>query len=275
VNREHPFYGQHGLGTSPVLHDGLLIMARDGSSDGEDRQLGWQKPWDRSYVLALDAATGKERWRGRRGSSRISHSVPNVWEHDGKAEVVSASGDVLQGFDAATGERLWSSKAVGESVVPSVVLGDGLAFTAGGWGGRDSIKAFRLGGGRGELGEANLAWEQRKGMPKVPSMLYLKPHLYSVTDAGVAQCLRADTGEVVWRERVEGTYSASPIAAAGRVYFLNDAGETTVVRAGPVFERLAKNPLGEKAQASMAVSQGQLFVRTEIATSARRIFPPQ
>jgi outer membrane protein assembly factor BamB len=151
---------------------------------------------------------------------------------------------------------------IGEGKVPSTVLGDGLVFTAGGWGGKESIKAFQL-GGSGDLMETNLVWQQRKGMPRVPSLLYLKPHLFAVTDAGLAVCLNADTGEVLGQQRLEGSFSASPVAAEGRIYFLGDNGETTVLAAGPEMGVLAKNPLGEKTQASMAVSQGQCFIRTE------------
>ena len=262
TNRAYKFYGEHGLGSSPILYRGLLIMARDGSSEGEDKKLGWQTPWDQSRVIALDAKTGQERWQGKRGLSRISHGAPTIWEHDGQAEVVSEAGDVVQGFDVRTGDRLWSSKVLGEGKVPSTVIGDGLVFTAGGWGGKETIKAFRL-GGHGDLIEANLVWEQKKGMPKVPSMLYVKPHLFAITDGGVATCLKADTGELIWQERVGGNFSATPVAAEGRIYFLGDNGETTIIEAGPQFKVLAKNPLGEKAQASMAVSQGQLFIRTE------------
>lgn len=262
TNREYKFFGEHGLGSSPILYDDLLIMARDGSSDGADPKLGWQKPWDQSYLVALDTKSGNEQWKGKRGLSRISHGAPSIWEHDGKTEVISEAGDVVQGFDPKTGERLWSSQVIGEGKVPSVVVGDNLAFTAGGWGGKESIKAFKL-GGRGDLKETNLLWEQRKGMPKVPSMLYLKPYLYTINDGGIAQCLKGDTGEVVWHERINGNFSASPVAAAGRIYFLSDAGETTVIEAAPQFKELAKNSLGDKTQASIAISQGQLFIRTE------------
>ncbi len=262
TNRDYPFYGQHGLGSSPILHDGLLIAARDGSSEGDDKQLGWQKPWDQSTVLALDAKTGKERWKGKRGLSRISHGVPNIWEHDGKTEVVSEAGDVLQGFDFQTGERLWSSEVIGEGKVPSVVLGDGLAFTSGGWGGKETIKAFRL-GGAGDLKETNLVWEQRKGMPKVPSMLHVKPYLFAIPDSGVATCMKAETGELLWQGRVGGNFSASPVSAEGRIYLLSNEGVTTVIEASPEFKVLAKNALEEKVQASIAISQGHLFIRTE------------
>lgn len=261
TNRAYPFYGEHGLGTSPILHRDLLIMARDGSSEGEDKKLGWQQPWDQSYVVALDSKSGKERWKGKRGLSRISHGGPNIWEHDGRVEVVSEAGDVVQGFDFLTGDRLWSNEVIGEGKVPSVVIGDGLAFTSGGWGGKETVKAFRL-GGRGDMKEANLVWEQRKGMPKVPSMLYLKPHLFAMADSGIATCMKADTGELLWQERVGGNFSASPVSAGGRIYLLSDEGVTTVIEAGPEFRVLAKNPLGEKAQASIAISQGNIFIRT-------------
>ena len=256
TNRDYPFYSQHGLATSPILHRGLLIMARDGSNEGEDKGLGWQKPWDQAFILALDAQTGKERWKAHRGWSRISHGVPTFWEHDGKVEIVSEAGDVVQGFDAQTGERLWSSEVIGEGKVPSTVIGEGLVFTAGGWGGKESIKAFRL-GGKGDLKETQLVWQQKKGMPKVPSMLYLKPHLFAIADNGLATCMKAATGEIVWQERLDGKFSASPVAAEGRIYFVADNGETTVIEAGPEFKVLAKNPLGEKVQASPAISQGQ------------------
>ena len=262
TNRDYKFYGQHGLGSSPILHDGLLIMARDGSNDGEDKKLGWQKPWEQARIIALDVKTGRERWLGKRGLSRISHGVPCIWEHDGKAQVVSETGDVVQGFDAQTGERLWSSEVIGEGKVPSAVLGDGLVFTSGGWGGKETIKAFKL-GGSGDLKEANLVWEQKKGMPKVPSMIYVKPHLFAITDGGVATCMKADTGEIVWQERVGGNFGASPVAADGHLYLVGDNGETTVIEAGPEFRVLAKNPLGEKVQASPALSQGQFFIRTD------------
>ena len=113
------------------------------------------------------------------------------------------------------------------------------------------------------MGESNLVWEQRKGMPHIPSFLYLKPYLYTITEGGVAMCLHAATGEIVWQERVGGNHSASPVATEARIYFLSDEGVTTVIETGPKFQVLARNPLDEKVQASMAVSNGQSFIRTE------------
>lgn len=263
TNRSYPFYSQHGLGTSPILYRDLLIMARDGSSQGEDKGLGWQRPWDDAFIVALDTRTGHERWKARRGLSRISHGVPTIWSApDAHTELVSEAGDVVQGFDPRNGQRLWTSQVIGEGKVPSTVVGGGMVFTAGGWGGRESIKAFKI-GGQGELGTNNLVWEQKGIMPKVPSMLYLDGRLFAVTDNGTATSMNANTGAILWKERLGGNFSASPVTAAGRIYFTNDSGETTVVDAAPQFGVLAKNPIGEKVQASLAISHGQIFIRTE------------
>jgi outer membrane protein assembly factor BamB len=262
TNRAYGFYSQHGLGSSPILHQGRLVMARDGSHDGEDKGLGWQKPWDRSYVLALDTRTGKQLWKTPRGLSRISHGSPTIWEHDGRTEVVSEAGDVVQGFDLGTGERLWSNEVLGEGKVPSTIISQGLVFTAGGWGGKETIKAFRL-GGSGDQKETRLVWEQRKGMPKLASLLTLDDSVFALTDGGIVTCLRLGTGEIVWQERVGGNFAASPVAGAGRLYLVSDAGLTTVLEAGPTYRVLASNPLEEKVQASPALANGRIYLRTE------------
>ena len=263
TNRDYPFYSQHGLGASPILSGNLLIMTMDGSSEGEDKLVGWQTPWDKSYVLALDTQTGKQRWKTMRGTSRISHGSPVIWTGpDDKIQVVSEAGDVVQGFDRDSGERLWTSEVQGEGKVPSTVVGNGMVFTSGGFRGRESIKAFKL-GGKGDLKETNLIWEQKKGNPKVPSMIQVGPHLFTIQDTGIASCLDASTGEVVWQERLGGSFSASPVSAAGRIYLLDNNGETTILDAGPKFRVLAKNPLGDQVQSSIAMAQGRLFIRTD------------
>jgi outer membrane protein assembly factor BamB len=160
-----------------------------------------------------------------------------------------------------TGARVWTVYSQGEGVTPSPVAGDGLLFTSSGFE-ATTLRAVRL-GGAGDVTKTHIAWEQRKGAPTQPSLLYVSPYLYAVSDAGIASCYRGATGEVVYQERLGGTFSASPVYADGRIYLLNEAGETTVLAAGPTFEVLARNPLGEKCQASMAVAGGQLFVRTE------------
>ncbi|MDX2150014.1 MAG: PQQ-binding-like beta-propeller repeat protein [Bryobacteraceae bacterium] len=262
TNLDFPHYSQHGLGASPVLHENLLIMPRDGSSESGDLKVGWQKPWDQSYLLALDKRTGKLRWKGKRGLSRIAHVSPNIARVGGKWQIVSGAGDVVQGFDAQTGELVWTARSQGEGVVPSIVIGQGLAFSASGFE-KPTIRAVRLGGGKGDVTATHLAWEQTKGVPMISSMVYVAPHLYSVTTAGVAFCLNAATGEVVWQGRVGGNHSASPIASGRLLYFLSEEGEVTVLEAGPEFKVLGKSKLDGRIQASPAALPGWLYVRTD------------
>lgn len=263
------FYSRHGLGASPVLEDGMLVMPWDWSTDpdkeGADKEkVGWQIPWDRSFVFALHADSGKLAWKTGRGSSRIAHITPNIWKDEtGRTQVVSGAGDVLQGFDLKTGERLWSAKNEGEGVTPSVVIADGLAIQPNGWGGFDSVRAFRLAGAKGDVSDSAFVWEQKKNSPKLPSLTYVAPHLFCITEGGLAWCAKADTGEVVYRERIGGTFAASPIVSGGKLYLFDDQGETIILPAEPRFEILARNPLGEKVQASPAAANGHLFIRAE------------
>ena len=260
VNRDFKYYSQHGLGASLVLYKDMLIMAFDFSSDGEDPKLGWQKPWDKSFILALDSNTGRERWRARRGMSRIAHVTPNILTGGNAPQLVSAAGDVIQGFDLRTGELIWTARSQGEGVVPSVVVGDEMAYVASGFE-KSTIRAVRT-GGRGDVTSTHIVWEQVKGVPKIPSFLYVKPYLFTITEAGVAMCLDGRTGEIIWQERIGGNHSASPVYGGGNIYFTSEEGETTVIKAAPKFEVVSSNKVNGALQASPAVSQGQIFLRT-------------
>jgi len=261
TNREHRFFGHHGLGVSPILYKDLLIVPFDGSSGGDDRTVGWQKPWDQAVVLAVEKETGRVRWKGRRGLSRIAHVTPLIIAAGGGAdEIVSGAGDVVQGFDPATGALRWTAASSGEGVVPSIVSGGGLVFSASGFG-APAIRAVRP-GGRGDVTATHIAWEDSSDVPMVPSMLCVWPHLLVLTDTGVLRCLEAASGKVVWRTRVRGEYYASPVWADGRIYVVNQKGETTVLDVGPTFKVIASNPLGEKCFASPAVAHGAIFLRT-------------
>ena len=264
THRDVKYYSRHGMGVSPILYEDLLILPVDASTtDMTNERLGWQIPWDKAYILALDKKTGKEKWRGLRGMSRIAHSTPNIMIVDGKPQLISAAGDVIQGHDPANGQRLWSVRSFGEPCVPSIVIGDDLVYSAPG-AGAPAIRAARPGhAGR----EAAIVWEQTEQMPMLSSFVYAKPHLFTVKETGFAMCLDAQTGKIVWKQRLPGKYSASPILAEGRLYILSDSGECTIIEAGPEFKEIAKNTLGEdiKCQASIAVSQGRLFIRTDNA----------
>jgi outer membrane protein assembly factor BamB len=272
TNREVQFYSRHGLGASPVLYAGLLIMPYDGSNRmttagtwpqvSNEEKLGWQIPWDKSLVVALDTKSGKRVWTGQRGLSRIAHATPVLFKGHDRDQLLSIAGDVVQGFDPKTGERLWSLYAQGEGLVPSPAIAGNMIFAASGFE-KTTLRAITL-PTKGEFNATNrIVWEQRKGVPTLPSLLHDAPHLYGISDGGIVTCYDQASGEIIYQERVGGNHSASPVLADSRIYFLSEAGETTIIQAGPKFNVLAKNPLNEKCQASLAISQGNLFIRTE------------
>ena len=215
---------------------------------------------DGSSVLALDKTCGRERWRAGRGPSHVTHATPLVITSYVGDQLISAAGDVVQGSDPLTGTLFWSLPSPGAGSMPSVVLGGGLVFVASDFG-QPTLRAVRGGGRDGS--PAQVVWEVRQAVPRVPSVLYLDGRLYTVTESGVAQCLDAQTGRALWQERLPGGYTASPVAAGGRVYFLNDAGECVVVAAADTCRVLARNPLNEPCRDSMAGADGHWFIRTK------------
>ena len=271
TNRDVSFYSRHGLGASPLLHDGLLIMPYDGSmrvtdqgkypNNTEEERTGWQIAWDQAFIAALDTRTGRRGWTAKRGMSKIAHVTPNILRDGNTVQLISCAGDCIQGFDPQTGKLLWNVFSLGEGVTPSPVMGDGLIFTSSGFG-APALRAVKT-GGRGDITATHIAWEQQRGVPMEVSPLYRKPYLYTVTSAGIVTCLQAATGEVVYQGRLGGKYSASPVYADGRIYFLSESGETVVIAPGAELKILARNPLEETCQASMAVSGGRLFIRTD------------
>lgn len=271
TNREVKHYSRHGLGSSPILFENLLIMPYDGSNrtktpgqwpnNSEEEKLGWRTPWDQAQIVALDTGSGKRIWTGKRGQSRIAHVTPNIITHEGKPLLVSPAGDVIQGFDPRSGKLLWSAYSQGEGVTPSFVHGNGLIYTSSGFE-KPTIRAVKP-GGSGDVTATHIAWEQKKGAPTQSSFLFVDPYLYSITDGGIAHCYKADSGDVVYTQRLPGSFCSSPVYADGKIYFLSEGGETFVLKAGPVAEILSKNPLHERCQASLAISGGRIFLRTE------------
>lgn len=253
-NRNFEFFSEHGLGASPILHKNLLIMAFDPSSrTGREQKIGWKVPWEGAAIWALEKETGELVWEARRGPSRLAHVTPNLMQVEGKVQLISAAGDVIQGFDPDSGDRLWSVYAQGEGVAPSIVVGGGLAYTISGFE-ATKIRAVAPGG--------RVVWEQTRSASHIPSMIYDVGLLYNIHENGVATCMDATTGEVIWQERVGGKHWASPVLAGGRLYFLSEEGETIVIQVGREYKELARNRLDEHTQASMAVSGGRFYIRT-------------
>jgi outer membrane protein assembly factor BamB len=268
-NTDSTFYSQHGLGSSPILHDDLLILPWDHSiKEGPELRIGWQIPWDKSYVLALDKNTGKERYRAKRGQTRIAHVTPNIVTVDNKPQLISPAGDAIEAFDPATGQLLWTAENFGEGTVPSPAIGNGVVYAASGFPTPlpdkkvvAAVRAYRI-GGAGDVTKANLLWEQRKNPPSLASLLLVDDLLYSIAENGTLQALDAKTGDIVYTEKLKGTFSASPVHGDNKIYFLSQESTTHVVQPGRQFKLLASNEIPDRSQASLAVSNRHLFLRT-------------
>ena len=256
-NQEVKFFSLHGLGASPIVADGQVIMPFDGSSR-EEGTVGWKIPWENAVLLSLDAKNGSVRWKGARGKSRVGHVTP-ILVNDG-SQLISAGGDRVQGFDPTNGKRIWSIYSQGEGVTPSPVVGDGLIYTSSGFE-APTLRAIRL-GGKGDVTETHIAWEQKRGVAALSSLLYIKPYLYSISRDNILHCVESSSGEIVWRERLAGVYWASPVYADGRIYLLSEEGVSLVLRPGPKYDEIARNDISDTCLASLAVSQGNFYIRS-------------
>lgn len=250
-NRELRYDPVHGSGGSPALAGGALFINCDGS--------------DRQFVVALDCDTGEILWRKERPwdpERGFSFSTPLLIEAGERKEIVSAASDGVSAYDPKTGDEIWRVRYPGGySIVPRPVFGHGLVFVCTGYD-RPSLLAIRP-GEHGDVTKTNIAWRLDRGAPNNPSPLLLGDEIYLASDNGIATCLDARTGKEHWRRRLGGSYSASPIAAAGKLYFLSEAGETVVLRAGRETEEIARNELRERSLASPAVAGEALLIRTE------------
>lgn len=263
-----------GAGSSPVLHDDLLIMNFDGS--------------DHQFVIALDAKTGKTVWRQQRsidfkdlgpdgkpeleGDLRKAFSTPHVAEVGGQLTLISQGAKAVYGYEPRTGRELWRvEERQNHSASARPVAGRDVVYVNTGWS-NGQLLAIRP-GPKGGLADANAStpgspdgpavlWKVKRNVPKKPSMLLVDELLYTVDDGGIAGCLEAATGQEVWRERLGGNFSASPIEAGGRLYFFNEEGKAFVLAAGREFKKLSENQLDAGFLASPAVSGNALFLRS-------------
>ncbi len=240
---------QHGSGGSPVLYRDLLIFSCDGFTD--------------AYVVALETQSGRQRWKtARRRPVSQAYTTPLVIRVGERDQVVSAGAYRTVAYDPTTGAEIWRvGYGAGFSNVPRPVFGHGLVFLATGFQ-EPAMMAVRA-DGAGDVTATHVAWTVSRGAPLTPSPILAGDQLYYVSDTGVATCVDAATGRVRWQQRLGGNYSASPVYADGRLYFQSEEGMTTVVAPGPVFRRLAENELAGMTLASMAVSGGAFFLRTD------------
>jgi outer membrane protein assembly factor BamB len=242
-----PFDIQWGHGSSPVVHGDQLVLLCDHTPA--------------SYLLALDARTGRERWKADRGKGRASYSTPLVVSGPAGDEIIVNSTERVDAYDAATGRLLWHTGGDNRFPIPTPVFHDGVLYMSRGY--RSGPYLAIRPGGRGDVSASHVLWKMETGAPYVSSLVFANGLLFMANDTGIITAVDAGSGERVWQHRVPGVFSASPIAAGDRVYFLSESGATIVMRAARTPDVLARNDLGVRLVASPAASGGRLFLRSD------------
>src|SRR5215213_6320810 len=247
---------QWEYGSSPIIYKNLVIVQADIQKN--------------SFIAAYDIKTGKLAWKTPR-EEIPSWGTPTVYEGKQRAELITNGTKAIRGYDPATGRELWRLGPMSEITTPTPFVAHDLIFVTSGYPPVQPIYAIRP-GGNGDLtlkdGKESsdfIAWSKQRGGPYMPTPIAYGELLYPCSNQGVLTAYNAKTGERVYQERVGGTggaFTASPVASEGKIYLASEDGDVFVVKAGPKYEMLAKNPVGEVMMATPAMSDGLVIVRT-------------
>jgi outer membrane protein assembly factor BamB len=248
---------QWGHASSPVIYRNLVIVQADVQKD--------------SYIAAYDLKTGKQVWKTPR-EELPSWGTPTVYEGKTRAELIANGTKFIRGYDPSTGKELWRIGPMSEITTPTPFVAHDLIFVTSGYAPIQPIYAIRAGRANGDItlkaGEEKsefVAWSKQRGGPYMPTPIVYGEHLYTCSNQGVLTAYNALTGERVYQERLGGkggAFTASPVAADGKLYLASEDGDVFVVKTGAKYELLATNPMGEVMMATPAISDGLLFVRT-------------
>jgi outer membrane protein assembly factor BamB len=245
---------KEGPGSSPILFENLLIV----NCDGQDRQ----------FVVALNKMTGKPVWETTRSvpfqvvpDLRKAFSTPALIEIGGKTELVSTGANQVNVLDPRTGREIWRVQYSGFSNVPVPLIDRDRVYVVTDFT-RPQLWAIRA-DGQGDVTETHVAWKVTRQIGSSPSPVLFKGHIYVVTDQGVATCVAAESGKVIWQHRIGGKYSASVVALGEHIYFASEQGKVTVVRPDSECRIVATNELDGRIFATPAVAGRSLILRTD------------
>jgi PQQ-like domain len=248
---------QWGTGSSPIIYKNLAIVQCDVQKN--------------SFIAAYDINDGKRVWFTPR-EEIPSWGTPTIYEGKTRVELITNATKFVRGYDPLTGKELWKLSGNPEVTATTPITGHDLIFISNSYRPNQPIYAIRP-GATGEITlkdgkESNefVAWSKQRGGTYMPTPIIYGDYLYTCANHGVLTCYVAKTGEKIYQQRIGdkgGAYSASPIAADEKLYLASEDGEIHVVKAGPKYEHLATNPMGEVCMATPAVSEGMIFVRTQ------------
>ncbi|TDU70915.1 outer membrane protein assembly factor BamB [Prosthecobacter fusiformis] len=261
INARH----YRGPGSSPIIHQDLLILTFDGI--------------DQQYVTALNKKTGETVWKTNRttdygdldaeghptreGDMRKAYHTPSVFDLGGVQTLVSVGSRAAFGYAVDTGKELWTIRHGGfNAAIRPLIYQKVLILNTG------SERAHTIGVKideqmKGDITESHVLWDREKRNASEACPVLVNGLLFQITRGGIVTCMNPLTGEDVWEERLSGQHLPSPIAAGDRLYFSNDRGDTRVLDAGPAFKILAENVLPDAMTAAPAVAEGALFIRTK------------
>ena len=242
---------KHGAGNSPILVDDLLVIANDHTGE--------------SFVVGLDAKSGEERWRRPRQGGTESYATPLVFDGEGGQEqiVVCSSAEGIAGLSPADGAVLWQSPNIYLArCVNSPFIAAEMVFSGSGEGGNGkNLTAVRPASDKG--GEPTIAFELKKSLAQVPTPVAVGDRLFVWSDRGVVTCYNAADGEEIWTKRIGGNYYGSPVVAGDKLYCVAADGEVVCIAAADKYELLGRSQLGEGSNATPAIHQGKMLLRTE------------
>jgi len=246
IQRPGKFSSPHGYSCSPVLFEGKVII--NGDSKGE------------AFVAALNQADGKIIWKVPHNNPAHSFSTPIFREMAGKKQMIFCGNKEIASYNPEDGAKIWYVNGPSEDFCSSPVYNEknGLLLISSAWPQRHllAIKPD----GKGDVTNSHVVWQTTKGAYYVPSPVCTDDYLFSTMTNGQVHCIEVATGNTVWTENLGKQYS-SPVLANGLIYMPNDEGVITVIKPGPTFEAIAKNPIGEKMNASPAISNGKIYLR--------------
>jgi len=249
-----------GLGSSPILYRDTVIQTCDQETGG-------------SFIIALDKMTGKTVWKTDRDEAS-SWSTPYLYTQGERPELIVNATRAIRSYDPATGKLWWECRGPATSITsPTPTSSNGLIIVSSGFIVEPvrPVTAFRPGATgditlkEGETSSQYVVWRQSTAAPYIPSPIAYRDYVFVLLDQGFLSCYDAKTGKEIYSKKridVGANFSASPVAMDGKLFLMSEDGDVYVVSAGPEYELLAKNSMGEAIMASPAISDGKMFVRT-------------
>lgn len=246
-----------GTASSPIIYRNMVIVQCD--TQGE------------SFLLAADIRTGKTLWKTPR-EELPSWGTPTIYQGKSRTEIITNASNFIRGYDPHTGKELWRLGGSSKITAPTPIFSGELIVVASGRRPEAPIFVIRAGAsgdislGKGQISSEHIVWSKQARGSYMPTPLIYGDYLYVLSNQGVLDCYHLKTGAEIYRQRLAhqgGGFSASPVAADGKLYLSSEDGEIFVVKAGPEYRLLATNPMGELMMATPAISSGMMFVRTQ------------